>query len=588
MVRANLQELRAGLGVRASDAENQALDLDGTLLPPKIRAVIDSRLTQLSTLARKVADLAAVIGRDFTFTVLAHASDSSEDELAQGLDELLRWHMVREKSAEAYDFSHDKLREAVYARLSAIRRRVLHRHIAEALEIVHGAARNQVSSQIAAHYEQAGLAEQALPAYLHAAQAALRVYAHADAIELFQKALALLATLPQSEDRDRQELAILMRLGSVLAGVRGFSGRQVDEVYLRAQHLTQKLGEPPNPAILRALGIFYIVRRAFVQSQAYGAQILALAHQMGEQADPVLEVEAHYVLGANVFWLGEFVRAREHLEAAVARYDQSRHEIHTTFYVQDPGAVCLSRLAFALWYLGYPDQAQQRCAEALALARQFNHPFTLAYVLTFAAWLNSDSRNRTATAFAAEVVAYSRQHGLQYWTPIGLVIEGHLLAEQGEIEAGIAEMRTGMIADQAARFDLYHPYTLAMLAQAYAQAGAPDQGLSMLEEALASVDECGDHWYEAELLRLKGELLAGMGTDEDTVEGYFQQALTLARRQQAKSLELRTALSLARLWVRQGKRKEAHTLLSNVYAWFSEGFDTSDLKQAKACLDQLA
>jgi adenylate cyclase len=269
-------------------------------------------------------------------------------------------------------------------------------------------------------------------------------------------------------------------------------------------------------------------------------------------------------------------------------YDEQHHELYTTIFTQDTGVVCLVRLAFTLWYLGYPEQAQQRCAQALDLARRLDHPFTLAYALSFAAWIHNDCRDAAATnAFATEAVAHCEKHGLQYWLPMGLVLQGYLLAEQGSVDAGIDQIRAGILAYQSSSQDLYRLYSLAMIAQAYAQANALDQGLAALDEALASVEQYGDHWYEAELHRLKGELLARQGAPASTVEMYYQQALAIARRQQARSLELRAAMSLARLWQKAGKGIRARRLLAQVYGWFTEGRQTPDLQEAAALLEQL-
>jgi adenylate cyclase len=379
-----------------------------------------------------------------------------------------------------------------------------------------------------------------------------------------------------------------------LLAAHGYSGFQVNDVYLRAQSLNQALGESPNPAILRGLVPFYLVHRAFSQSQVLGEEILALASQSEaredeDREDPVLYVEGHYVLGVTAFWCGEFVQSKGHLEKALSRYDVHRHELHTTLYTQDPGVVCLVRLAHVLWYLGYPEEAQRRNMEALTLAHKFGHPFTLAYALFYTAMLYNECWNAEATAVTVDdLTNHCRQYAFKYWQSFGLVIQGHLLVNRGEIDAGIAQIRAGIIAHHSSGDDFYRPYALAMLAQAYIKAGAPEDARAALDEALDSIVQYGDHWYEAELLRLKGELLATLATDESTVEAHFQQALTLAQSQQAKSLELRAALSLARWWVRQGKRDAASLLLRGVYDWFSEGFSMPDLKEAKAFLDELS
>jgi adenylate cyclase len=558
-------------------------------LPPKVQAIIEARLTQLSPTARKLADLAAAIGRNFNFDIVVQASDSSEEEVINGLDELCHRSIVREQDATVYDFSHDKIREVAYAQLSATRRRLLHRRVAQALESVHASALDQLSGQLAVHYEKAGLPDLAVTYYQKAAQIALRVYANHQAVEHFSRGLALLSNLMDSVEKNRQELALLLGLGPALIALRGYGFTEVREAYTRAQTLTQQLGDPANPAILRALALYRIVRREYAASEALGNEILRLAHQAPGLVDPILYVEGHYVMGVNAFWRGKFLRTKEHLEQAVTAYNVQRHEVHTALYTQDPGAVCLIRLALALWHLGYPDQARQRCAEAIALARKLGHPFTLAYVLIFAAWLHNDLRDRAGTTmFAHEAAVYSRKHELQYWLPMALVLQGYLLAGEGEIKQGIEQIRLGMSTYQAMQLDLYRPYSLAMLAQVHAQAGDIEQGLAALDEALATVDHHGDRFYEAELYRLRGELLGALASPASAVEASFAQACDIARRQQAKSLELRAALSLSQLWKQQGKPKQAYQLLAATYGRFTEGFDTADLQAARALLEASA
>jgi len=521
--------------------------------------------------------------------VLAHASDSAEGDVVNGLEELWQRHIVREQDAAVYDFSHDKIREVAYLEISATRRRLLHRRIAQALEILHPANIDRVSSQLAAHYEKAGLAAQAIPYYQRAGQAALRVYANHEAADHFQRGLALLTQMLDSVDRSRQELALLIELGPALVATKGYGFSQVYEVYIRAKLLTQQLGEPPNPAILRALGIFYIARRNHAQAYGQGEQILALAYQNKASIDPVLYVEAHYVMGAAAFWQGRFLEAREHLAQAVTAYDVQQHKAHITFYSQDPGVVCQSRLALTLWHLGYADQARRHAVAALASARQLAHPFSIAYALTFATWTYHDCRDHALMeALSTEAVIYCRENGLPFFLPIGLILQGWLLTKQGAIEAGIAQIRFGMNVYQTTEQDIYRPYSLAVLAHAYMLAGANDQALAALDEGLATTANYGDCCYAAELHRLKGELLHTLGVAPSVVEASFQQAYALACQQQAKSLELRAAMSLSRLWQRQGKHAQARQLLAESYSWFTEGFDTADLQEAKALLIELS
>jgi len=477
----------------------------------------------------------------------------------------------------------------VYAQVSATRRRLLHRRIAQALETVHSATLDQMSGQLAAHYEKAGVWAQALAYYQQAAQQSLRTYANHEAIAHFERGLALLANLPDTADRSSQELAFLLGLGPVLVITKGYGFAQVHEVYTRVQIVTQQLGEPPNPASLRALAIWFVARRQYADAYAQGKAILTLAEQASTEMKPVLVVEGHYVLGATAFWKGEFLQSQDHFEQALIAYDVQRHAVHIALYTQDPGVICLIRLAHLLWFLGYPQMAQQKCTEALAQARKLAHPYSLGYALNFAHFLYNDLRDRTlAQSLVDEIIAVGQKHAQQLWLAVGLVVQGHLLVEHGAIEAGIVQLRAGLRAYESTKQDVHRPYVLAMLAQAQTQADSPEQGLSTLDEALATVNFYEDHWYEAELYRLKGELLDKTKTVPSIVEACFQQAYTLARAQHAKSLELRAAMSLSRFWQRQGKREQARQLLAETYGWFTEGFETADLQEASALLAELS
>jgi len=250
--------------------------------------------------------------------------------------------------------------------------------------------------------------------------------------------------------------------------------------------------------------------------------------------------------------------------------------------------ICLIRLALVLWQLGYPEQAQQKREEALALARQLAHPFTLAYALAFAIWLTNDLRDEaTLTTLIETALTHCRKYDIRYWLTMVLGFQGRLWAEQGQVEAALDQLRIGSAAYLAIQADVARPQYLISLAQAYIQAGDTDQALSALDEGLATVANYGDYCYEPELHYLKGELLQTLGTVTSAAEASLQQAYTFARQRQAKSLELRAAVSLSRLWLKLGKREQARRLLTESYAWFTEGFESTDLQAARALLAEL-
>ena len=590
MLRAEMTQTgegKLGSGHGASTGQD---GIPAMVLPPGVQVVIDSRLAQLTPRAHKLAELAATIGRGFSYQVLAHISNSNEDDVIDGLDELCLQHIVRERGADDFDFSHDKIREVMYARVGATRRRLLHHRIAQFLERTHASALDTVSGQLAVHYEKAGFAETSIPYYLRAAQAALRNYANHEAIGHFNQGLTALANQPASEDRSRRELQFLLGLGLVTVAAHGFGASRVYEIFSRAQILIHELGEPPNPSIYRALAIYFLVRRSVTEAYAQGEKIMAVAHQAGDGIKPVFIVEGHYVLGASSHWQGEFARARDHFECALDAYDERLRDIHITSYSQDPIVVCLIRLANTLWFLGYPEQARARCEEGLRLARTLAHPFSLGYAICYASVLGHDLRDQAMMqALVTEGItqALSRVHDEHYWMITSVLIQGFLIVEHGEYATGLTQTRATMRDMENLQLDIFFPYSSAVLAQAQAKTGLYEESLATVNNALTSIVHHGDRWYEAELYRVKGELLDKLETVPSIVESCLQHAYTIARVQQARSLELRAATSLGRFLAKHGRREQGQALLAETYSWFTEGFDTADLQEAKAVLASL-
>jgi adenylate cyclase len=301
-------------------------------------------------------------------------------------------------------------------------------------------------------------------------------------------------------------------------------------------------------------------------------------------------LEAYRALGNTLFWLGEFAPARAHLEQAIALYDFQQHRALAFLYGTDPAVVCLSYAAWALWLLGYPDQARRRSAEALTLAQGLSHSPSLAVALVWAAYLHQSCRDVPRVQERAEaLMGLAAEQGFQYWLAVGTIFRDWALVQQGrQSEEEMAQLRQGLAAYWTTGAELHQTYWLALLAEVHGTVGQAEEGLGLLREALVVVEKSGEHQWEVELYRLQGELLLQQTVpDAPQAEACFCQALAIARRQQAKSLKLRTVMSLARLWQRQGKRAEACRRLAEVYGWFTEGFDTADLQEAKALLDAL-
>jgi predicted ATPase len=344
--------------------------------------------------------------------------------------------------------------------------------------------------------------------------------------------------------------------------------------------------------VLLGLRRFYLVQAELRTARELGEQLLRLAQDM---QDSSLLLEARGALGLPLFWLGEFASARAHLEQGIALYDPQQHRSHAFLYGLDPGVVCLSVAALVLWQLGYPDQALRKIHEALALAQELSHPYSQAYALAHAAQLHQARREGSQTQERAEAtITVSTEQGFPYWLTWGTIMRGWALVGQGQREEGIAQIHQGLAADRATGAELARPYHLALLAEAYGKGGQVEEGVHELVEALAIVDKAGERLWEAELYRLKGQLtlaqsrVQGLASSvQKDAEACFQKAIEVACQQSAKSLELRAVMSLSRLWQQQGKLEEARKLLAEIYDWFTEGFDTVDLQEAKGLLEEL-
>jgi predicted ATPase len=440
---------------------------------------------------------------------------------------------------------------------------------------------------VAHHYTEAGLPAPAIPYWQRAGQQCLQRSAHTEAVQHLTKGLELLATLPETPARVQQELDLRMALRPALVATKGFAAPVVGHTYARARALCQQVGDTPQffPA-LWGLWVFYNVRGELRTAQELGEHLLSLA-QCAE--DPALLLQAHHALETTLFWSGEFPAALEHMEQGLARYSPQEHRSHAFLYGgHDPGVCCLAHGAQALWYCGYPAQALQRSHEALRLAQDLSHPSSLAHALGFVAKLHTHRRERGAVREQAEaLMGLATEQGFAQPLAMGTLYRGWALAAYAQEAEGLAQMRQGL-ADLRATGGAQLAGPLALLAETYGKVGQPEEGLTVLAEALAHVDSTGERYHEAELHRLQGELWLGLSMDhQSAAESCFHQSLDVARRQQAKSLELRAAMSLSRLWQQQGKHVEARELLAPIYDWFTEGFDTADLQEAKALLNEL-
>jgi len=564
-------------------------------IPTTLHDSLMARLDRLGP-AKEVAQIAAVIGREFSYDLLHAVHVIAEEDLQRALRSLTDAELlyVRGLAPDAtYQFKHALIRDAAYEALLKSRRKELHSRIAEVLEQQFPDLMMSAPERLALHYTEAGLIAQAIPYWQRAGQRATQRSANVEAISYLTKALEMLKTLQESPARAQQELALQIGLGVPLMLTKGFAAPEVEKIYSRARELYQQVGESPQFfPMLYGLWQFYSVRAEYNIARELGEQLVSLAQSA---QDPALLIEAHTARGNTLSFLGELVLAREHLEQAIALYDPQQHRSHAFVYGTDPGVHSLSYATLALWLLGYPDQARKRSLEAFGLAQELSHPFSLAFALIHVLYVHRFSYEVEATQERAkELFALSTEHGFPITLAVGAAHQGWALAELGRGEEGILHIRQGIDTWRATGSTLFfQPFLLAMLAEAHGKAGLSKEGLTVLAEALAIVNKTGEHFWEAELYRLKGELTlqsevqASQFKNQDEAEECFRRAIDITRRQNAKSLELRAVMSLSRLRRQQSNREEARTLLAEIFGWFTEGFDTADLKDAKALLDEL-
>jgi TOMM system kinase/cyclase fusion protein len=587
--------LESGL-LREQDGRYElTTSLPSLAIPSTLYESLMARLDRLGT-AKEVAQLAATIGKEFSYDLLRAVSSLDETRLTGALNrlvdaELLDQHLL--SFQRSYSFRHALIRDAAYESLLRSKRRQYHGQIAAVLQKNFPEIVNANPELIAVHYTDAGLVEQAVSSWQRAGRRALERSANQEAIRHLTKGLDLLKLLPESPEHVQHELLMQTALGTALIATKGFPSQEVERIYARARQLCQQAGESPQLfPVLWGLWLFYTSRGKHIAARELGEQCLHLAESAG---DTGLRVEAHHVLGVGLIASGGFAQALEHLEQAIGIYDPQEHGSHAYIYGHDPAAVGLIHASWALWFLGYPEQALKRYREGQALAQKLDHPYTSATAAAFAAWFHQFCRNpQGVEESASAAITISSEHDFVFYRAMGLIMRGWALTERSQVLEGIAQMRMGLDAYRITGGEVLRPSFLSLLADAYGKAGQAEQALSVLAEAQAVADESEERWWQAELYRLKGELILKRGgvqssrhDDQDEAEGCFRQALAVARAQKAKSLELRAAMSLAGLWVQQSRRSEARYVMQEIFAGFTEGFDTPDLLEAKELLQQL-
>jgi predicted ATPase/predicted Ser/Thr protein kinase len=569
-------------------------------LPESVRSMIQRKTDQLNEADRRLLMAASVQGPEFHSALVAQVLGLEAAEVEEQLEVLERVHVLVRRIREQtfpdgtltlrYGFVHVLYQNALYAALQPTRKAVWSAAAARALLGHYGEKSVGLAAELAMLFEAARDHERAADHYLAATENAARLFAHIEAVALARRGLALLQTLPDTPERARRELPLQVTLGMQLQVVQGYAAPEAERVYARARTLCEQGPEAPLLfPVLRGLWAFYEVRSELGKSRELAEQLFTLAQRI---QDPALLLQARQALAVTFYCLGDPAASREHAEQGVALYDPHLHSSHTYIYGQDPGAACLSFGAVALWLLGYADQAVQRSREAVALGKELSQPSTLALALHFDAVLRQYRREGTAVQESARATtALATEHALALWLAGGLVMHGWALAEQGAWAGGIAQLRQGLTAWAATGSVSQRTYFLGLLAEALGSQGQLEEGLGVLAEALALMHGTGEGFHGAELHRLQGEFLLRQERTEAArpeAEACFRRALAIARRQQAKALELRAVMSLSRLYQQQDRQAEARPLLAGCYDWFTEGFDTPDLQEARALLEQLS
>jgi DNA-binding winged helix-turn-helix (wHTH) protein/predicted ATPase len=601
-------------------------------VPEGVRQMIEKQLGRLSRDQRQALEVASVAGAEFDVASVAACLEKGVTEIEEMCEEMARRHQfLREApivelpdgaAPARYGFMHSLYQNVLYQRMAEARRSRLHLMMGEQGERVYGKQAGDVAAELAMHFERGRDYRRAIRYLRQAAENAVRRFANHEAIALARRGLDLLKSLPETAERTQNELPLQVTLGVTLMATRGYAAAEVEQAYARARELCRQMGETPRLfPVLWGLTRFYLVRTPLQTARELAEQLQRIAER---ERDPYLLMQAYNPLADCLYHLGEFTQARAHQERGLAIEFAPAERQFDASYVDDPRVVCRTRLASTLWCLGYPDQGLRRCSEAIELAEELGHPFTLVVAQVFAATFHLLRRDYHSTRELAEAaLGASVQQDFNELMMHARFMLGCALVGEGRVAEGAEHILWSANAAQYAGVEIWRPSVLGLLAQACGESGQIEKALSLFDEALAAAARSNERFAEAELYRLKGELLTDCGlriadrgfvdsenpafiesplaqdrapainpqpairNPQSEAEDCFHLAIEIARRQQAKSWELRAVTSLARLRLRQGRRSEARQSLSPVYEWFTEGFETADLKDAKALLDEL-
>lgn len=572
--------------------------LAGKFIPLEIPMTLqDSLMARLDRLAsaKELVQLCAILGREFTFEMLLAIQPHGEQMLQQGLKQLVESELLYQRGVfpkATFIFKHALIQETAYQSMLKNTRRRYHRKIADVLVKKFSELATAQPEVIAHHYSEAGLSMEAISYWQQAGQHAAERFANKEAIAHFTKGLELLKEQPKNPEHTRQELMLQLAIGPPLSSLKGFAAPEVEVACSRAYKLCQQVGGArlQFPA-LWGLWHYYLVNSDFPKAVKLAEQLVDLAQTANDHA---FLSDAYRAIGETFLWSGEFSQARAYFEKGIDLTDSMQQ--HSSF-AENPGVSCRFFSAIALWFLGYPDQALLRSNEAVTMAQELTHPFSLSAAHHFAGWLHLLRKESQATLEHAEAaMTIAADQGFVFFIAYDTMLKGWALAEQGQIKEGISQLHEGLVAFQATGAKILVPQWMVVLAELFGILGQVEKALSVLAEAqILSEKNSGERYYIAEMLRLKGQLLirgkkdkVQEASDYDEAVTYFLRAIKWAQQQDAKSLELRATMSLSRIWQSQGKKSDAFELLSKIYDWFEEGFGTPDLIAAKILLEELS
>jgi predicted ATPase len=581
-----------------SDARQTAAAVPSPALavPASLHASLMARLDRLGP-AKEVAQIGAAIGREFSHALLGAVAGKPGPELASALDRLIAAGLLFRQGLPphaTYLFKHALVQDAAYGTLLREPRRALHARIAETLESQFPDVAETQPEVLARHCTEAGLIEKAVGLWDKAGQRSLARSALVEATEQFMRALGYVAHLPATAALRRQQVRLQVALANCLMHVKGYAAPETKAAIEQARLFIERgeaLGEPPEDPLLLFSTLYGVWATNFVAFNGHicrdlAAQFLRLAEKKNATA---LILVAHRIMGHSLVATGELNKARAYYDAGIALYNPDEHQPLATRFGQDVRVTILSWRSLALWLLGYPEAALRDADDAVKYGREIGQAASVMFALYMTAIVHILSGNYSlATAQARELVALGQEKGALLWKASGMMYEGCVLAATGRAAQAVEMLTTGNIAYRSTGSTVILSWMLSHLAKSYSELGKFDDAWLCIREVITTIETTNERWFQAEAHRIAGEIVLNSNeADVRKAETYFEQALTVAREQEAKSWELRAAMSLARLWRSQGKPQQARELLAPVYGWFTEGFDTRDLKEAKALLDVL-